>query len=200
MTIPTYGLTGGIATGKSTVSALFAELGVTIIDADVIARTLLTAQTPLGQELIAHIGPQALSSQGDLNRAWLREYMFTHPEEKRWLEQRIHPLIRQQIKTEQAQAQGDYCIMVIPLLIENIAYYRHLTGIIVVDSHPTTQKHRLQHRDQNSAELIEKLLAAQTKREHRLAHAHFVIDNDGDLQHLKAQVIDLDKRLRQLHR
>lgn len=185
--IATYGLTGGIASGKTTVGNMFAELGVTVVDADVIAKQ--AAKEPIiTQQIAAHFGALALLPNGQLDRAWLRQRIFTAPEDKRWLEQLLHPVIREKMQAIRQQTQGVYMILVVPLLIENIDNYTDLTGIIVVDTDETEQKRRLHLRDKHDAVFIEKMLASQTSRQRRCTHADFILHNHHDIADLRRQV------------
>lgn len=195
----TYGLTGGVASGKSTVSDMFQALGVPVIDADVIARALLEKDDAIKQRIIQHFGTQLLLADGEINRVKLRQLIFNDMQAKRWLEQCLHPTIRRQIASLRQQNLGPYQILVIPLLIENIDYYRDLDGIIVVDVDKTTQKQRLQMRDNQALDISSKMIAAQADRKTRLAHADFILQNDTSLASLKQQVLALHERLLQAH-
>ena len=193
----TYGLTGGVASGKSTVSHMFQALGVPVIDADVIARTLLEKDDAIKHRIIQHFGPQILLADGKINRAQLREIIFNDTKAKQWLEQCLHPTIRQQISSLRQQNCGPYQILVIPLLIENIDYYQDLDGIIVVDVDEAIQKQRLQARDKQAMDLSLKMIAAQVDNKVRLRHADFILQNNQDLAALKQQVFKLNQRLLQ---
>lgn len=193
----TYGLTGGIASGKSTVSDMFQALGVPVIDADAIARELLEKDDVIKQRIIKHFGNKLLLPDGQLNRQTLRQIIFNEAKAKQWLEQCLHPTIRQEIAKLKQQNRGPYQILVIPLLIENIDYYQDLDGIIVVDVDETTQKQRLQQRDNQASDLSTKMIAAQVSRKQRLAHADFILQNNQDLPALKQQVLNLHEHLLQ---
>lgn len=196
--IATYGLTGGIASGKTTVSNIFTELGIPVVDADVVARQV-TEEPAIHQKIATHFGSLALLPNGHLDRAWLRQRIFTTPQEKRWLEQLLHPAIRLKMQHIRSQTQGAYMILVIPLLIENIDNYTDLTGIIVVDADESQQQQRLKARDQHDPRLIENIIKTQSKRQQRLAHADFILHNHQDLQDLRKQVLALHQLLLQKH-
>ena len=188
------GLTGGIGSGKSTIAELFAELGVPIIDADLVARQVVEKGSPLLAEIAAHFGPEILLEDGALNRAALREKVFNHESEKQWLNQLLHPAIRHEMLRQLAAQQAPYCIFMVPLLIEN-----NLTAlcqrVLVVDVSEQTQMTRASQRDNNQLALIKNIMQSQVSRSERLQHADDVINNDADLSEslpqLKQKVLDL---------
>lgn len=194
--VATYGLTGGIASGKTTVANMFAELGITVVDADVIAKEVAEEPT-IKQQITAHFGYLVLLPNGNLDRAWLRQRIFNAPQDKRWLEQLLHPVIRQKMHAIRQQTTGVYMIVVVPLLIENLDHYNDLTGIIVVDTDEAEQKRRLNLRDNHEEALINKILAAQTSRQRRLNHADFILHNQHDIADLRHQVHELHQLLLQ---
>lgn len=188
------GLTGGIGSGKSTVANLFAQLGVPVVDADIVARQMVEKGSPLLKQIVAHFGEQVLLDNGELNRAYLRERVFQNEADKHWLNALLHPAIRTEM-LRQLQAQTTpYVIWVVPLLIEN-----QLTSlcqrVLVVDVQPQTQILRASRRDQNNITLIEKIMRSQVDRKTRLSFADDVIDNDGELTQtlpqLKQKVLEL---------
>ena len=188
------GLTGGIGSGKSTIAELFAELGVSIVDADLIARQVVEKGSPLLAEIAAHFGPEILLEDGALNRAALREKVFNHESEKQWLNQLLHPAIRHEMLQQLAAQRMPYCIFMVPLLIEN-----KLTAlcqrVLVVDVSEQTQLTRASQRDNNQLALIKNIMQSQVSRSERLQHADDVINNDADLSEslpqLKQKVLDL---------
>ena len=188
------GLTGGIGSGKSTIAELFAELGVPIIDADLIARQVVEKGSPLLAEITAHFGPEILLEDGALNRAALREKVFNHESEKQWLNQLLHPAIRHEMLRQLAAQQAPYCIFMVPLLIENnlIALCQR---VLVVDVSEQIQMTRASQRDNNQLALIKNIMQSQVSRSERLQHADDVINNDVDLREslpqLKQKVLDL---------
>ena len=114
----TVALTGGIGSGKSTVADAFAQLGVKVIDADVIARQVVEPGTPALQAIVGHFGPQMIAPDGTLNRRLLREKIFAHVEEKAWLNALLHPLIQQETRRQMQAATSPYLLWVVPLLVE----------------------------------------------------------------------------------
>lgn len=188
------GLTGGIGSGKSTIGDLFLALGVPVIDADIIARQVVEKGSPLLAKLSNHFGTDVLTGQGELNRAKLREIIFSHPDEKAWLNQLLHPSIRNEMLAQVERCQQPYAILMVPLLIEN--NLTHLCDhILVVDVLPEIQIERATKRDNNNAEIIKNIIAAQVSREKRLAYADDIIDNNQPLEQnfekIKKQVNNL---------
>lgn len=180
-------LTGGIASGKTTVANLFAALGVTIVDTDLLAREVVEPGTALLAEIAAHFGAGILSDEGSLNRRALRERVFADANERRWLEERTHPAIRALTDARCDAAPGPYCIVAIPLLVETQGQSR-FNRVLVVDCDPEIQLSRLMARDGITRDAAAKMLAAQVSREARLAVADDVIRNDGDIAALRDQV------------
>lgn len=187
------GLTGGIASGKTTVSRLFARLGVPIIDTDVIARDVVAPGTPLLQQVEQEFGPGLIGADGALQRRKLRERVFADPDARRRLEARLHPAIRAEVARQSAQAHGPYHILVIPLLIEGQGQIQ-VDRVLVVDCPEDLQMQRLQARDGSSPAQARTMLAAQTSRSARLAAADDVIVNDGDADRLEAAVAALHQK------
>ena len=181
------GLTGGIASGKTTVANLFAALGVTIIDTDLLAREVVATGTPLLAEIARHFGPRILAADGSLDRRALREQVFSDPEQRRWLEQKTHPAIRDLTDQRSRAAPGPYSMVAIPLLVETSGADR-FDRVLVVDCEPSLQLARLMARDGVTRESALRMLAAQVARQDRLAVADDVIRNDGDLASLRDQV------------
>ncbi len=180
------GLTGGIATGKSTVSKQFAKLGVPIIDADEIAHALVEPGEPALKLIIQTYGSEMCQSDGRLNRAKLRDKIFADEQERKRLEAILHPRIRQVIQEQVAQVQEPICLLSIPLLLETQHKYK-VDRILVVDCSPNLQRKRLLTRDISLVQ-IEQILKAQTNRTARLAKADDVIYNDSDFDNLQQQI------------
>ncbi|WP_436893979.1 dephospho-CoA kinase [Siccibacter turicensis] len=189
----TVALTGGVGSGKSTVADAFAHLGVTVIDADIIARQVVEPGTPALSAIIDRFGSGICLPDGTLNRRELREKIFAHAEDKAWLNALLHPLIGQQTRQEIAQATSDYVLWVVPLLVEN-QLHKNADRILVVDVTPDTQLRRTMLRDNVPRELAEKMLAAQASREARLAIADDVIDNNGAPEAIVSDVARLHQR------
>ncbi|AID24002.1 dephospho-CoA kinase [Salmonella bongori] len=174
----TVALTGGIGSGKSTVADAFADLGITVIDADIIARQMVEPGQPALNAIAEHFGSELIASDGTLRRRALRERIFSHPEEKAWLDALLHPLIQQETRRQLQQATSPYVLWVVPLLVEN-GLYQQANRVLVVDVTPETQLKRTMQRDEVTREHVKDILAAQTTREARLAVADDVIDNNG---------------------
>lgn len=187
------GLTGGIGSGKSTVAKLFADYGVAIIDADVIAQQLTTPDGDCYQRIAAHFGDQILNPDRTLNRKLLRQYIFDHAKERLWLEALLHPAIIARVKSDMEKTSGQYCIAVIPLLLENSRAYL-FDRILVVDSSVELQRQRALQRDGTDAASIDKIIQQQCSREQRLAAADDIIVNVGNLETLQKQVAALHLR------
>lgn len=181
------GLTGGIGSGKSTVAKLFAEKGVTVIDTDQLARDLTLSGQPALNKIVAEFGKNILLSDKTLNRAALRQQVFTDPSKRRWLEELLHPLIRAETKRLIESAKSPYCIVVIPLLFETKPNPL-INRILVVDATEEQQITRAKTRDRLSEKEIQAIIHTQVARQHRLDNANDIILNDGDLKHLIPQI------------
>ncbi|MCQ4314053.1 dephospho-CoA kinase [Pseudomonas stutzeri] len=186
------GLTGGIGSGKSAVAEQFGRLGVHWVDADHAARWVVEPGRPALSLIAERFGADVLAADGSLDRAVLRRLVFKDPEQRKWLEQLLHPLIRQEIAEHLARAQSPYAIMVSPLLIES-GQYRQADRVLVVDVPEEVQLQRAVLRDQSSEEQIRAILRVQASRDDRLRHADDVLVNDRDLEWLKAEVERLHK-------
>lgn len=184
------GLTGGIGSGKSTVCDLFADLGVPIVDADVIARQLVVPGQPALTKLTEVFGEAIIEQDGSLNRAVLRQLAFTDVLNKQKLDAIMHPLIYAEIETRIADLQTPYCIMAIPLLLETQKKHA-VDRVLVVDCPPYIQLKRVIARDNVSTEQAEAIIALQAAREARLAAADDVIDNSASQTGLAEQVKSL---------
>jgi dephospho-CoA kinase len=191
------GLTGGIASGKSTVARLFAARGIPVIDLDQVAREVVAPGTPLLARVIERFGPAVRQADGSLDRRALRRQVFAHPEERRALEALLHPAIFRRAAELVAAADGPYRIIVNPLLAEMGAAGRY-DRVLVVDCDEALQRARLAERDRSPPEEIDNILAAQATRARRLALADDVIVNDGDLAALEAKVEALHARYLEL--
>lgn len=187
------GLTGGIASGKTTVANLFAALGVTIVDTDLLSREVVAPGSPLLRQITERFSLAVQNDDGSLNRQELRKRIFEDPEQRTWLEALLHPAIRKLTDERSAAATGPYVIVAIPLLVETGGASR-FDRVLVVDCDPAVQVARLMARDGSTREEAQRMLAAQASREARLAAAHDVIHNDGDLAHLRGQVEELHRQ------
>jgi len=190
-------LTGGIASGKSTVATLFAALGVPTIDLDLIAREVVAPGTALLERLFAQFGNALRRTDGALDRRALGELVFRDPGARRALEALLHPAISERAADQTARAGGPYQIIVIPLLAETGAASEY-ERVLLVDCDEARQRERLARREGMSPELIEAVLASQVTRAARRAVAADVIDNSGAADALRPQVQALHQRYLEL--
>lgn len=181
------GLTGGIGCGKSTVCALFADLGIPIIDADIVARQLVEPGQAALQKIVENFGDSLLLEDGRLNRSALRQRIFGSPVEKQQLESILHPLIYAEIEAQIDRLESDYCVLAIPLLLETQHKYQ-VDRILVVDCSTDRQIQRVITRDNVDENQVAAIIASQASRQQRLAAADDVIDNSGAVQQLAEQV------------
>ena len=188
-TLNTFGLTGGIASGKSLACDYFEKLGAVIIDTDQAARECVLPNSSALTQIADKFGPSMILEDGSLNRKALRAIIFSDPDKKKWLEELLHPLIRKRVN-EQLEAVPDntYAIIAIPLLVENQSNYQWLNGIIVVDTSEELQLSRLIARDGSDRQEAQAIINAQSSREDRINIADYVIENNGSTDHLKQQV------------
>lgn len=182
-------LTGGIASGKSTVARLFEQKGIPVCDADQIARDIVEPGTETLEKIVLHFGDDVLLNNGHLNRQALREIIFESPEERVWLEELTHPIIRNTMQDWAMQNPAPICCLMIPLLHDRKTY-NCVDKIIVVDTPESTQIKRLMARDHIDEAAAQKILKAQISREQRLALADIVIENQGDEADLIQNVIN----------
>ena len=187
------GLTGGIGSGKSAVSNKFKSLGITVVDADVAARTVVEPGKPALVEIESHFGPNILNKEGMLDRAQLREIMTSNSEERIWLESVLHPKIGEQITKDLAESTSPYTIYVAPLLLETNSE-KMCSRVLVVDVPKEIQIQRTAKRDKVSEIQIEKIVAVQMEREKRLEKADDVLVNTGTIEELEEQVVILHQK------
>lgn len=187
------GLTGGIGSGKSTVAQYFSELGVPVIDADVIAHNLVQKNTPAFAAILKKFGPQVITSTGELDRKTLGKLIFKNTEDRIWMQSLLHPLIEQEITCTLHKLTSSYGIIVIPLLVE-YGKYQILDRVLVIDVPENLQIERTLKRDKVDAAYVRSVLAIQATRQQRLAIATDIIINDGDLAYLKQQVLAFHQR------
>jgi dephospho-CoA kinase len=185
------GLTGGIASGKTTVADLFAACGATVLDTDVIAREVVEPGRPALGALVNALGSEILDGEGRLDRAALRRELFDDAATRREIEALLHPAILSELERQSREAPGPYQVFVIPLLVEN-RLEKIVDRVLVVDCSEEEQLRRLVARDGESRESAQRMLAAQATREQRLAYADDVVDNGGTAAGLAAQVAALD--------
>lgn len=181
------GLTGGIGSGKSEASIRFEQLGITVVDADKVAREVVTKGSAALNAIAAYFGQTILHADGSLNRALLRTRIFENADDKTWLENLLHPIIRTSLVTQLAQSQSPYSILSSPLLFET--HQDELVNrVLVIDSSEAMQVERASKRDANHRQQIQKIMAAQISRTERRQKADDIIENYGDLAALDAAV------------
>ena len=186
-------LTGGIASGKSTVADLFAALGVPVIDTDVIAREVVEPGRPAHAQVGEAFGPQVLDADGRLDRKRMRERIFADPDARRRLEAILHPAIRAEMERQSKAAVGPYQVLVIPLLAEG-GRRDHVDRVLLVDVPEELQIQRVMWRDGVSHEQALASLNAQATRAQRLAMADDVLRNTGRVDDLREQVAKLHQQ------
>jgi dephospho-CoA kinase len=187
------GLTGGIGSGKTAVSDRFAQHGVPIVDTDLLARELVEPGQPALAAIVTEFGPECLDERGRLRRAHLRERVFADPIGRQRLEAILHPRIRALARERIAVLSAPYCLVVIPLLAET-GMTDLVDRVLVVDAPEAEQIRRVMARDHIDETRALQILATQAPRARRLALANEIVDNAGDLDHLKHQVADLHQR------
>ena len=187
-------LTGGIAAGKSAVTRRFAALGVPVHDADVAAREVVAPGSEGLAAVVAAFGDEVLDAEGRLDRPAMRRRVFADPAARRTLEGIIHPRVRHWLHERALADTTPYCLLAIPLLAENIAHYRWVDRVLLVDAPVEQQLERLVARDGIDEALARHMLAQQARREERLTLAHDVIDNSGDEAALDTAVAKLHQR------
>lgn len=188
--MPAYviGLTGGIGSGKTTVSDLFANLGITIADADVVARTIVEPGRAAHSAIKDRFGESILLEDGYLNRAKLRQIIFSKAEDRRWLERQTHGPIMQMLGEIIESAASPYSILV---LSAGAGRSPLINKMLVVDTPEELQISRVTRRDSNSRAQVESIMASQPTREERLAWADNVIVNEGSVDQLEQEVLNL---------
>lgn len=193
------GLTGGIGSGKSTVADLFADLGATLVDTDLIAHQL-TAPGGLAISAISQeFGSNYITAEGAMDRAKMRETVFQNTEAKLRLEAILHPLIWQESQRQAELAQGSYLIYVVPLLVESGKWKDRVDRVLVVDCPEELQIQRVMQRNALSQAQVQAIMQHQASRAERLAAADDVILNDGPRDQIRAQVEQLHQRYSQLN-
>lgn len=183
-------LTGGIASGKSTVAGLFAELGVPLIDTDVIARAVVEPGQPALAAVVGAFGPEVLDADGRLDRRRMRERIFADPAARQRLQAILHPAIRAEMERQSRAAGGPYQVLVIPLLTEG-GRRDHVDRVLLVDVPEELQVQRLMMRDGVTQAQAEASLDAQATRAARIAMADDILRNTGRVAELRAAVAEL---------
>lgn len=184
-------ITGGIGSGKTTVANQFAALGIEVVDADLIAREVVEPGTPALTAIASHFGPGILDQQRRLDRRALRERIFSDPAAKSWLNALLHPVIRSEMLRQCAAASSPYCLLVVPLLVEN-RLTELADRVLVIDVDEATQIERTCRRDGVSREQAQAILASQASRSERLAMADDVLDNQsGTTETIRERILAL---------
>lgn len=183
----TVGLTGGIASGKTTIARFFEDLGVPVIDTDVVARQVVEPGMPALAEIRAAFGDHVIRTDGTLDRKAMRDIVFADDSKRRQLETILHPRIRTESYAQAAAAKGPYVIVVVPLLFES-PMKGEMDRIVVVDCDEETQIKRLMSRDNETREQACRILATQASREDRLSIADDIVNNDADIDSARSEV------------
>jgi len=181
------GLTGGIGSGKSEACERFAERGITIVDADIVAREVVEPGRTALAQICTHYGNDIIESTGQLNRSKLRSIIFSNPDEKQWLESLLHPLINTEIRHQLTTASSAYAILASPLLLET-QQFQLVNRVLVIDASEQLQLERASQRDKNNESQIKAIMQTQLSRQERCARANDIIHNHGDIRELDAQV------------
>lgn len=188
------GLTGGIGSGKSAATSIFEELGIDVVDADLASREAVMPGSNALMKIHERFGDDILLEDKTLNRGKLREIIFDNSEEKIWLEQLLHPEIRDIIQFKLKSSTSDYVILVSPLLFETDQYdFCDLT--ILIDTSESSQIARTSKRDEVTEDSVKKIIQTQMSRENKLKLANIVINNDNTLEDLKKNVEKIHKRI-----
>lgn len=181
------GLTGGIGSGKSAATALFATLGVEVVDADLVSRQVVASGSPALARIAEHFGEQILQADGSLDRATLRSIVFGNGDERKWLEALLHPLIREEIVQQLRHCQSAYCILSSPLLLET-GQNALVDAVLLIDVSEETQIARTCKRDAATVSEVAAIMATQWPREKRRRHADHIILNEGSLDELSDRI------------
>ena len=188
------GLTGGIGSGKSTVAEAFRQLGIDTVDADQASRKVVEPGMPALAAIAEHFGGEIIQSDGNLDRAALRQIIFTDPVQKQWLESLLHPLIRDWIVQQLQASTSPYVILESPLLFET-DQYQLVDKTVLVDVPVELQIERACARDDNQADQIQRIIDAQLPRQEKLSRADLVLDNSPPLDSLALRVAALHETL-----
>ena len=192
------GLTGGIGSGKSTITRLLIGLGIEVIDADDVSREVVTPGSPALAALVARFGDKILNPNGSLKRERLRGLIFTDAEAKRWVEDLLHPVIRARILERVAASRRPWVLLSVPLLLENKAAYDFVDRVLVVDAPEPVQLARTMLRDNATKEEVTTIMLSQLPRGKRLAAADDIVENTGDPLQLQEQLLRLIARYEEL--
>jgi len=193
----TIGLTGGIGSGKSTAASFFKEQGVTVIDLDQIARGLVAAGTSALSQIQQRFGDEILDAENQLDRQKLAQIIFFDPNEKKWLETLLHPLIREEQHRQVGEASSSYAVIEIPLLTEN-NLSDTVDRVLLIDTPEAIQKERALARGVQSEQQIDWTIAAQASRKQRQEIADDIVLNDGSVENMLRQLQKMHKKYLQL--
>lgn len=186
------GLTGGIGSGKTAISNIFEELGITIVDADIIAREVVQPNSIGLNAIITHFGNDILHPDGTLNRLKLRTKIFTNDDEKKWLNTLLHPLIREKILCDLSNATSPYVVLVAPLLFEN-NLDKYCNHTLLIDVPTAVQIERTVKRDNTTIEQVKSIIASQMPREDKRQKSDDILNNDQKLTQVRAELVELHK-------
>jgi dephospho-CoA kinase len=186
------GLTGGIGSGKSAVANFFQDEGITVIDADELAREVIDKNSPGYKSIVDYFGSKIIDSNGLIDRAFLRKEAFDDDKKKKVLESIIHPLVKDLMTKRIATSNSVYSIIMVPLIFETNSMSNY-NRILVIDCDPKIQLERATLRDNNSNEQIQKIIDSQCSREERLSIANDVIPNNDSLANLKVRSFAMHK-------
>ena len=186
------GLTGGIGSGKSAVANFFQDEGITLIDADELAREVIDKNSPGYKSIVDYFGSKIIDSNGLIDRAFLRKEAFDDDKKKKVLESIIHPLVKDLMTKRIATSNSVYSIIMVPLIFETNSMSNY-NRILVIDCDPKIQLERATLRDNNSNEQIQKIIDSQCSREERLSIANDVIPNNDSLENLKVRSLAMHK-------
>jgi len=201
--IPFVGLTGGIGSGKTAVSDQLAQLGAGVIDTDLIAHQITACNGTAIPFIEKEFGAEFIESTGALDRPRMRKLVFGDPAARKALEEITHPIIRQETIQQAKQLMEQrvsYLVFVVPLLIESGNWLALLDYLVVVDCPEEVQIERVMHRSKLPRSEVEKILKAQASRQERINHADVVIENQGSLNSLQAEVLKLHQKILEIHK
>ena len=187
------GLTGGIGSGKSAISAMFEELGIQVVDADIVAREVVEPGSTGLEKITEHFGDEILTTDGSLDRAKLRAIIFADESQKQWLNNLLHPLIRESMLSQLKQATSNYVILVAPLLFEN-GLEKYCNHTLLIDVPVDVQITRTTARDNVSVELAKQIIASQMSRADKQQKAGDILDNNRPLEEVKTDVQKLHEK------
>ncbi|RKZ49186.1 MAG: dephospho-CoA kinase [Gammaproteobacteria bacterium] len=184
------GLTGGIGSGKTTACEIFTELGVPVIDADIIAHELVKPGMPALEEIIRIFGEEVISNDGTLDRKIIRDKVFANNLDRKKLENILHPAVYKEISAQVENINSRYCIISIPLLLETGAS-KTVDRILVIDVPREQQLERASNRDKTDKNDINAIIDSQISRNERLSAADDIVDNNGDINDLRKKIYEL---------